>query len=126
VFDSQRGYDTNAAVLGPKSGGEWMQPRDPADLTAEVIARMVDATRRWEQTHETTLEGDDEHPKVLGYYRLFRGLGLLRAGLRDDAMQYLRPSEGSSPEQAFLQEPSQEHQGYVQKLHELGIAANAA
>lgn len=126
VFDSQRGYDTNAAVLGPKDGGEWVQPRDSADLTAEVLARMVDATRRWEQTHKTTPEGDDEHPTILGYYRFFRGLGLLRAGHRDDAMQYLRPAEWSAPEQAFLQDPSQEHQGYIRKLHELGIAANTA
>jgi len=124
VFDSQRGYDDNAAVLGPKNGVEWAQPRDPADLTAEVLAQTVDATRRWEQTHETTAGGDNEHPTILGYYRFFRGLGLLRAGRRDDAMQYLSPAEGPAPEQAFFQEPSEEHQGYIQKLHELGITAN--
>ncbi|CAN9157477.1 unnamed protein product [Alternaria alternata] len=126
VFDSQRGYDNNAAVLGPKNGVEWMQPRDPADLTAEVLARIVDATRRWEQAHEMTPEGDDEHPTIIGYYRFFRGLGLLRAGSRDQAMQYLRPADEPALEQAFLQDFSQEHQGYIQKLRELGITANTA
>lgn len=123
VFDSQRGYDDNAAVLGPKDGVEWVQPRDPADLTAEVLAQTVDAARKWEQTHDAASNGQDDHPMIMAYYNFFRGFGLLRAGRRDDAMQYLQPTEGSTPEQMFLQKPSQEHQGYVQKLRDLGIAA---
>ncbi|USP73294.1 hypothetical protein yc1106_00568 [Curvularia clavata] len=123
VFDSQRGYDDNAAVLGPKDGDEWVQPRDPADLTAVVLAQIVDAARKWEQKHETASKGKDEHPTILAYYNLFRGLGLLQSGRRDDAMHCLRPIGGSTPEQAFLQEPSQEHQSYIQKLRELGITA---
>jgi hypothetical protein len=124
VFDSQRGFDINAGVVGPEDGWEYVQPRDPAGLTAEVIAQIVNATRRWEQTREEIAEGDKEHPTAMGYYRFFRGLGLLRAGRRDDAMQYLRPTDGYAPEQTFNQEPSPEHQGYVQQLQQLGIVTD--
>ncbi|KAJ4985132.1 hypothetical protein SVAN01_09359 [Stagonosporopsis vannaccii] len=122
VFDSQRGFDINAAVIGPKHGWEYIQSRDPAGLTAEVIAQIVHATRRWEQRYGTVAQGDKEHPTPLAYYKLFRGLGLLRAGRRDDATQYLKSTEGDALEQVFSQEPSQEHHHYIQELRQLGLA----
>jgi hypothetical protein len=49
VFHAQRGYDENAAVLGPKDQYQYDQPRDPAGITAKTLARIVAETRIWEQ-----------------------------------------------------------------------------
>jgi hypothetical protein len=74
VFDSSSGYEDNAAVLGPKDGGELLQLRDPVGITPEALAQIVDAMRRWEQQHEAKSQGDVEHDTIMGYYRLFRGM----------------------------------------------------
>ncbi|KAF2192828.1 hypothetical protein K469DRAFT_735688 [Zopfia rhizophila CBS 207.26] len=123
VFDAHRGYDDTAAVLGPKDVSEYFQPRDPAGITPEALAQMVGATRKWEQAQGVKPEGNDEHATVMGYYRFFRGLGLLQAGRREDALQYFNPAKGCTPAQAFAQEPSQQHRDYIKKLIESGYKA---
>lgn len=122
AFDSHRGFKANAAVVGPKDGSEYVQPRDPADLTAEVIAQIVHATRRWEQKKGETEEGCGDYSLPVGYYRFFRGMNLLRAGQRDEALQYLQPPGEDALEHIFNKEPLEEHQGYIQQLRQLGVA----
>jgi hypothetical protein len=119
VFDAHRGYVDNTAVLGPKDGSEWAQPRDADGITPQALAQTVGATRNWEQAQGVTLEGDDENATVMGYYRFFRGLGLLQAGRREDALQYFNPPKGCTPAQAFAREPSQQHREYIKKLIEV-------
>lgn len=123
VFDAHRGYDDEAAVLGPKDGDEWVQPRDPDGITAEVLAQIVDATRKWEQAHGAASEGDDEHETVMGYYRFFRGMALLKNQRQEGALQYLNPSKSCTPAQAFAHEPSIQHQGYIKELMKAGVVS---
>ncbi|KAL7897453.1 hypothetical protein HDV63DRAFT_260376 [Trichoderma sp. SZMC 28014] len=113
VFDAHRGYDDAAAVLGPKDGGEWVQPRDPDGITAEVLAQIVNAARKWEQQHGGAVEGDEEHEDVVKYYRFFRAMGLLKEGREESAFQYLDPLKNSIEAQAFDHKPSAEHQEYI-------------
>jgi hypothetical protein len=122
AFDSHRGFKVNAGVVGPKDGLEYVQPRDPADLTAEVIAQIVHATRRWEQTNGENIEVRDDYSVRVGYYRFFRGMNLLRAGHRDEAMHHIQPSGEDALEHIFNRRPSEEHRGYIQQLRQLGVA----
>jgi hypothetical protein len=122
AFDSHRGFKVNAGVVGPKDGLEYVQPRDPADLTAEVIAQIVHATRRWEQTNEKNLELGDDYSVPVGYYRFFRGMNLLRAGHRDKAMHHIQPFGEDALEHIFHRRPSEEHRGYIQQLRQVGVA----
>lgn len=126
VFDSHRGYDDDAAVLGPKDGGEYVQLRDPAGITPVALAQMANATRKWEQAHNIFSEGDSEHPTVMAYYRFFRGMGLLEAGRRHDALQYFNPGNGFTPLHAFAREPSSKHRDYISQLIEAGAVLTAA
>ena len=52
VFDANRGYDPGAAVLGPKHGQTFEQPRDPAGWTAVELMRVVTKTRQEEQARD--------------------------------------------------------------------------
>ncbi|KAL6907341.1 hypothetical protein GGI43DRAFT_397150 [Trichoderma evansii] len=124
VFDAHRGYDDAAAVLGPKDGGEWVQPRDPDGITAEVLAQIVNATRKWEQAHGIASEGDDEHDTVMGYYRFFRGMALLKDQHQESALQYLNPPQKCTPAQAFAHEPSMQHQEYIKELMNAGVVGS--
>ncbi|KAK3934429.1 hypothetical protein QBC46DRAFT_399805 [Diplogelasinospora grovesii] len=46
-FDSSRGFDPDARVLGPSDGESFTQHRDPAGVTAPSLVRMVQAVRSW-------------------------------------------------------------------------------
>lgn len=48
-FDSSRGFDEDAMVIGPKNGKDYTQIRDPAGVTPLCLAQLTDAARRWEQ-----------------------------------------------------------------------------
>lgn len=48
VFDSRRGFEQDAPVLGPKEGESFTQDRDPAGTTPASLARVADAVRIWE------------------------------------------------------------------------------
>ena len=122
AFDSHRGFKVNAAVVGPKEGSEYVQPRDPADLTAEVVVQIVHATRRWEQANGEMADVRDDYSVPVGYYRFFRGMNLLRVGHREEAMQYLQPPGEDALGHIFSKEPSEEHQGYIKQLRQLGVA----
>lgn len=126
AFDSERGYDDDASVLGPKSGSEYIQLRDPAGITPIALAQMAKATRKWEQRHDVASDNQEEHPTVLAYYQFFRGLGHLRAGRREDAMRYLSPSQGPTPLQSFAREPTAEHRDYIKQLVAVGADMTAA
>ncbi|KAJ0116661.1 hypothetical protein J7T55_009811 [Diaporthe amygdali] len=120
VFDAHRGYDDNAAVLGPKDGNGLAESGDADGITPQALARTVDAVRDWEKEQEVMLGGNDEHPTVIGYYRFFCGSGLLQAGRREDALQYFNPPKGGTPAHAFAREPSQQHRAYIKTLIEAG------
>lgn len=45
VFDSSRGYEADAAVLGPETGTEFTQVRETPEITAAKLAEIVDFTR---------------------------------------------------------------------------------
>ncbi|KAM0519360.1 hypothetical protein ACHAPE_003531 [Trichoderma viride] len=113
VLDAHRGYDDAAAVLGPKDGSEWVQPRDPDGITAEVLAQIVNATRKWEQKHGAAVDGEEEHEDVMKYYRFFRAMDLLKDGREESAFQYLDPLKKSTTTNAFDHKPSAEHQEYI-------------
>ena len=121
VFDSHRGFKVNAGVVGPKDGSEYVQPRDPADLTAEVIAQIVHATRGWEQTSGDDIELRDDYSLPVGYYRFFRGMNLLRSGQRDEAMHHIQPFGEDALEHVFNRAPSEEHERYIQQLRQLAV-----
>jgi hypothetical protein len=122
VFDSHCGFKINAAVVGPKDGSEYVQPRDPADLTAQVIAQIVHATRRWEQDNGQYGESREDSSVPVGYYRFFRGMNLLRMGRKDEAMRYLQSPGEDALEHIFNKQSSKYHQGYIQQLRQLGVA----
>ncbi|EHK44767.1 uncharacterized protein TrAtP1_002888 [Trichoderma atroviride] len=124
VFDAHRGYDDAAAVLGPKDGGEWVQPRDPDGITAEVLAQIVNATRKWEQQRGAAPEGDEEHEDVIKFYRFFRAMGLLKDGREESAFQYLDPPKRSTPAQAFAGKPSMGHQEYIKEGIKGGVVSS--
>lgn len=122
AFDSHRDFKVNAAVVGPKEGSEYVQPRDPADLTAEVVVQIVHATRRWEQANGEMADARDDYSVPMGYYRFFRGINLLRVGHRDESMQYLQPPGEDALEHIFSKEPTEEHQNYIKQLRQLEVA----
>lgn len=124
VFDAHRGYDDAAAVLGPKDGGEWVQPRDPDGITAEVLAQIVNATRKWEQQHGAAPEGDEEHEDVMKFYRFFRAMGLLKDGREESASKYLDPLKSSTTAQAFTDKPSMGHQEYIREGMKGGVVSS--
>ncbi|KAI0374046.1 hypothetical protein BV20DRAFT_1118670 [Pilatotrama ljubarskyi] len=47
-FDSSRGFDRDARVLGPPAAEYHEQPRNVVDCTTANLVDIVDATRRWE------------------------------------------------------------------------------
>ena len=49
LFDSRRGFLQDARILGPKDMKSSSQIRDPGDMTAESLARVVEIVRSHEQ-----------------------------------------------------------------------------
>ncbi|KAK4460087.1 Tetratricopeptide repeat protein 28 [Cladorrhinum samala] len=47
-FDSRRGFEKHAPVLGPKDGRSFKQLRDPGGFTPTEIAKLVHSLRKWE------------------------------------------------------------------------------
>lgn len=47
-FDSHRGFEKNARVLGPRDVECFTQLGDPADITPAALASMVNVVRSWE------------------------------------------------------------------------------
>jgi tetratricopeptide (TPR) repeat protein len=47
-FDSHRGFAPDALVLGPRDGESFKQLRDPAGITAKMLAEKVQLLREWE------------------------------------------------------------------------------
>jgi tetratricopeptide (TPR) repeat protein len=47
-FDSYRGFQQNAPVIGPVDGKPYTQERDPAGVTPAVLAKIVESVRAWE------------------------------------------------------------------------------
>ncbi|KAL8723484.1 MAG: hypothetical protein Q9225_000217 [Loekoesia sp. 1 TL-2023] len=47
-FDSRRGFEKDARVLGPKNAESFTQLRDPGGMTPGLLANKVDMGRRWE------------------------------------------------------------------------------
>ena len=56
VFDSSRGFASNAPVVGPINGKSYTQQRDPACVTASELAVVVEAFRTWESLYGQGLE----------------------------------------------------------------------
>ncbi|KAI1871621.1 hypothetical protein JX265_005607 [Neoarthrinium moseri] len=50
VFDSSRGFQKDAPVLGPVAGKALTQQRDPAGVTVAELARLVSTLRSWEDS----------------------------------------------------------------------------
>ncbi|KAI1848766.1 hypothetical protein JX266_005625 [Neoarthrinium moseri] len=50
VFDSSRGFQRDAPVLGPVAGEALTQQRDPAGVTAAELARLAGTLRSWEDS----------------------------------------------------------------------------
>ncbi|KAI0630346.1 hypothetical protein C8Q77DRAFT_256020 [Trametes polyzona] len=47
-FDASRGFEAEAPVLGPHTGADFEQKRDPAGHTAGELARIADTLHRYE------------------------------------------------------------------------------
>jgi tetratricopeptide (TPR) repeat protein len=47
-FDSYRGFQEIAPVIGPVDGEPYTQQRDPVGVTPAVLAKMVESVRAWE------------------------------------------------------------------------------
>ncbi|KAK2762875.1 hypothetical protein FQN54_001050 [Arachnomyces sp. PD_36] len=56
-FDSHRGFNKDARVLGPTGAESSTQLRDPAGVTSATLAAMVDSLRSW----ETLVERGEYH-----------------------------------------------------------------
>lgn len=51
-FDSSRGFQMDASILGPKQDDSFTQYRDPGGITATDLAQMVQTVRIWEEMME--------------------------------------------------------------------------
>lgn len=47
-FDAQKGYVADATVLGPKDDSSFKQLHGPADVTVELLAKVVEGIQSWE------------------------------------------------------------------------------
>ncbi|KAK9415678.1 hypothetical protein SUNI508_10156 [Seiridium unicorne] len=50
VFDSSRGFQKDAPVLGPIAGEASAQQRDPEGVTTAALAKLVGTLRSWEES----------------------------------------------------------------------------
>jgi tetratricopeptide (TPR) repeat protein len=56
LFDSSRGFQAYAPVLGPVDGAPYTQERATANITVLDLVSMVDCVRSWETMHAQGLE----------------------------------------------------------------------
>lgn len=62
-----------------------------------------------------------QRTQVIALSRLFYGRALIADGQREEALKQLNPPEALTPAMALCNEPSNEHNGYLQELVDLGV-----